>query len=139
MDTSAVVQAINDAASQRGSANEAEKAQLIEACNNLISSLETPEQKLMGLLLGVCLSACQSELVKLTLILQPVKSVALRLGIDMHLLDVGAKALERGESVTLQQFSNETKCEALLISTFLLLSIITMSLISIRKSDTSLD
>jgi len=34
----------------------------------------------------------------------------------MHLFDVGAKALAKGENVTLQQLSEETKCEALLVS-----------------------
>jgi hypothetical protein len=36
----------------------------------------------------------------------------------MHLFDVGAKALQQGQNITLQQFSDETKCESLLISEY---------------------
>ena len=53
MDTSAVVKIINDAAASHSSAEQSEKAQLIAACTNMISSLEAPDQKLMALLFDV--------------------------------------------------------------------------------------
>lgn len=57
MDTSAVVQAINEAAARHASTSESEKAQLIEACSNLSSSMESIEQKLMALFFSVhCLA-----------------------------------------------------------------------------------
>ena len=57
MDTSAIVQVIKEAAASHGCAKESEKAQLVEACSTLISSLESPEQKLMTLILGVSIFA----------------------------------------------------------------------------------
>ena len=71
----------------------------------------------------------------LTRTLKPLKGIALRLGIDMHLFDVGAKALEKGENVTLEQLSEETKCEALLISESFSAPRFNMRLKSTRKGD----
>ena len=52
----------------------------------------------------------------LTVHAQPIKTVAVRLAIDMHLFDIGARVLREGKNVTLQQLADETTCEALLIS-----------------------
>ncbi|KAF2672003.1 S-adenosyl-L-methionine-dependent methyltransferase [Microthyrium microscopicum] len=97
MDTATLVQTLNDAAAKSGSASPPEKMQIFEACSKLLSTVEPFEHNLMNL------------------IFSPVKCIALRLAIDMQLFDVGAKALERGENITLEQLSTETKCQALLI------------------------
>ncbi|KAF4631566.1 hypothetical protein G7Y89_g6565 [Cudoniella acicularis] len=96
MDVSTIVKALNDATANPASTTEADKAQLLEACTNLVSTLQPFDQKLMDLLFA------------------PLRSIALRLAIDMRLFDACAPALAK-ENVTLEQLSNETKCEALLI------------------------
>jgi hypothetical protein len=54
MDTSTLVQVINEAAGSQRSANEADKARILEACTGLVSSLQSPMQNLIELLFGVC-------------------------------------------------------------------------------------
>ncbi|KAF2655025.1 S-adenosyl-L-methionine-dependent methyltransferase [Lophiostoma macrostomum CBS 122681] len=97
MSFSTIIQTIRDATANSGTATSAEKAQLVEACNGLVTALETPEQKLTSLCFG------------------PVRALIIRLGIDIHLFDVATAALKKGESLNMQQLSDETKCEALLI------------------------
>lgn len=53
MDNSAVVKAINEAALHGASASEPEKAQLVEACYNLLHSVESLESRLMALFFSV--------------------------------------------------------------------------------------
>ncbi|CAO2658205.1 Nn.00g059280.m01.CDS01 [Neocucurbitaria sp. VM-36] len=93
MAMSAIVQALNDATANPASLTEADKAQLLGACTNAVSALQPYDQKLMDLLFA------------------PLKSVALRLAIDMRLFDACAP----DENVTLNQLSNKTQCDELLI------------------------
>jgi hypothetical protein len=60
MDNLALIQRINDGTATCGSANDSEKAQIIEACNKLISSLEPLDQKLMDLIFSVSIIAVKS-------------------------------------------------------------------------------
>ena len=50
MDVSTIVKALNDATANPASTTEADKAQLLEACTNLVSALQPFDQKLMDLL-----------------------------------------------------------------------------------------
>lgn len=79
------------------------------------------------------MSSYQIDVVVL-MVLQPIKAIALRLGIEMRLFDAGAKALERGENMTLEQLSQETKCEALLISSCAIASTINIANVDQRES-----
>ena len=63
MGISTIVQALNDATANPASITEADKAQLLGACTNVVSALQPFDQKLMDLLFavsaltGVCTAA----------------------------------------------------------------------------------
>ncbi|KAF2107373.1 S-adenosyl-L-methionine-dependent methyltransferase [Lophiotrema nucula] len=94
MDVSTIIKALDNAATDH-SISDADKAQLHGACISAASILEPFDKKLLDMLFA------------------PLRSVALRLAIDMRIFDVCA-AIGK-ERVTLKELSNESKCEALLI------------------------
>jgi hypothetical protein len=56
MDISTVVKTLNDATTDPTSITEADKAQLLETCTNVVSTFQSVEKKLMDLLFAVSMS-----------------------------------------------------------------------------------